>query len=67
MSDALHSIDCPYCGERFDTAVDASALVPHGHEEYIEDCPVCCRPIRFQLHADHAGELIEINTARDDD
>jgi hypothetical protein len=32
---------CPHCGEEVDTAPDpggGAAL------EYIEDCPVCCRP-----------------------
>jgi hypothetical protein len=32
---------CPHCGEEVDTAPD-----PGGGEqmEYVEDCPVCCRP-----------------------
>lgn len=35
---------CPHCGEPIDTYPD-----PGGGElqEYIEDCSVCCRPIRF--------------------
>jgi hypothetical protein len=34
---------CPHCGEEVDTDPD-----PGGGEEqeYIEDCPVCCRPNR---------------------
>ena len=38
------AIECPYCGEIIDTFPD-----PGGGErqEYIEDCSVCCRPIRF--------------------
>lgn len=32
---------CPHCGEQVDTAPDPGG----GHEqEYVEDCPVCCRP-----------------------
>jgi hypothetical protein len=35
---------CPHCGEAVDTAPD-----PGGgfHQEYVEDCPVCCRPNRI--------------------
>jgi hypothetical protein len=35
---------CPYCGQTIEIYVD-----PGGGErqEYIEDCSVCCRPIRF--------------------
>ena len=35
---------CPHCGEEVDTDPD-----PGGgdEQEYIEDCPVCCRPNRI--------------------
>ncbi len=36
-------VDCPYCGERIDILIDCSV----SHQDYIEDCQVCCRPIRF--------------------
>lgn len=36
-------ISCPYCGETITVLIDNS--VPH--QEYIEDCQVCCRPIEF--------------------
>jgi hypothetical protein len=32
---------CPYCGEPVDLLVDGS--VPE--QRYVEDCPVCCRPM----------------------
>jgi hypothetical protein len=40
----FNSVQCPHCGEPIDTYPD-----PGGGErqEYIEDCSVCCRPIRF--------------------
>jgi hypothetical protein len=40
----VSAVECPYCGEPVDTWPD-----PGGGEsqEYIEDCSVCCRPIRF--------------------
>jgi hypothetical protein len=37
-------LDCPHCGEPTDTAVDPGA---GERQEYVEDCVVCCRPIRF--------------------
>ena len=56
-------VECPYCGEAFDSLVDCSG----GSQRYIEDCPVCCRPIEFQAEVDGAGELIGLMTHRDDD
>lgn len=54
------TIPCPYCGERIEIMVDASA----GDQRYIEDCQVCCRPISIdvwvdtddQAHVSVAGE-----------
>lgn len=44
-------IQCPYCGEIIEILVDGS--VPH--QEYIEDCQVCCRPIRLDVAVDDSG------------
>lgn len=47
------TIDCPYCGESFSTQVDLSA----GSQNYVEDCAVCCRPIRFvAVYDEELGE-----------
>ncbi|EGV30070.1 hypothetical protein ThidrDRAFT_2991 [Thiorhodococcus drewsii AZ1] len=56
-------VECPYCGEDFDTLVDSSA----GSQHYIEDCPVCCHPIEFQAEVDGDGNLIALEVQRDDD
>ncbi len=45
-------IGCPYCGERIDIALDASA----GGQQYVEDCQVCCRPIVLLMEVDGDGE-----------
>jgi hypothetical protein len=37
-------LDCPFCGERISMLLDLSA----GGQSYIEDCEVCCRPIRVR-------------------
>ncbi|TWI06183.1 Cysteine-rich CPXCG [Luteimonas cucumeris] len=61
MLDSL-AVQCPYCGERFDALVDASA----GDAAYVEDCPVCCRPIELRLQLDEAGQILALHATRDD-
>lgn len=56
------TIQCPHCGERFETVADASA----GDAEYVEDCFVCCRPITVRLHVGHDGDLAGWDAGRDD-
>ncbi len=34
-------IQCPYCGEQLDVAIDWSVT----RQEYIEDCQICCKPM----------------------
>jgi hypothetical protein len=54
-------IRCPFCGEPFEALVDASA----GAAEYVEDCPVCCRPIEMRLQVGQGGELDGLDVERD--
>lgn len=35
---------CPYCAEQVDTDLDVGGGLA---QDYIEDCPVCCRPNRI--------------------
>ncbi len=55
-------LDCPYCGEPFETLVDLSA----GSAAYIEDCPVCCQPIELQAELDAHGALVTLSASRGD-
>ena len=41
-------VQCPYCWEHFVLLVDASV----DHQQYVEDCEVCCRPIDFTVVVD---------------
>jgi len=43
---------CDACGEEIVIAIDPSA---GAEQEYVEDCPVCCRPnvIRVRFDEDH--------------
>ena len=60
---SLHSIQCPYCGETFETEIDASA----GSQEYVEDCYVCCRPIVFRVEISADGVLMAIEARRENE
>jgi len=51
----LSDLVCPHCGEPLETYPD-----PGGGEEqdYVEDCAVCCRPIRFlAVYDEDLGEF----------
>jgi hypothetical protein len=50
------TISCPYCGELIDVLVDCSA----GHQEYVEDCSVCCRPIVLDIAVEDS-EIVGID------
>lgn len=45
------SVTCPYCGESVELLADPSA----GDQRYVEDCPVCCRPMEVRVTVDSAG------------
>jgi len=47
---------CPYCGERCEAVLDLSG----GDQEYTEDCPVCCKPIRFKLQTDGREWMLDV-------
>jgi hypothetical protein len=57
------TVECPYCGETFATTADCSG----GSQRYIEDCPVCCRPIEFTIVTGPDQELVSLSTGREDD
>ena len=54
------SVQCPHCGEAFETAVDLSA----GSFRYVEDCQVCCQPIELAGEVDEDGVLVEVTAGR---
>jgi hypothetical protein len=46
------SYRCAFCGEEIVVPVDLTA----GEEqEYVEDCPVCCRPHLIRITVDGRG------------
>jgi hypothetical protein len=36
---------CPYCWEQISMLIDSSQK----HQDYIEDCEICCNPIRLSI------------------
>jgi hypothetical protein len=48
MTLPVESIYCPYCGEAIDVVIDDSVE----HQQYVEDCWVCCRPINIEVMVD---------------
>jgi hypothetical protein len=55
-ADTEAEVSCPYCG-----ATNEIALDPGGgaEQEYVEDCPVCCRPwqVRVSYQEDGTAEV----------
>ena len=49
----FESIQCPYCGEPIDLFIDDSV----DHQQYVEDCPVCCRPNVIHVEIEEDGEV----------
>jgi cysteine-rich CPXCG protein len=47
---------CPHCWETINLTLDLS--IPE--QSYIEDCPVCCRPMRVS-YSSADGELVEFS------
>jgi hypothetical protein len=50
-------IQCPHCGEIYQTMIDTS----QGDHSTIEDCPVCCRPIQLNVSCE-AGEVFSVES-----
>ncbi|HUO20218.1 MAG TPA: CPXCG motif-containing cysteine-rich protein [Steroidobacteraceae bacterium] len=54
------AVRCPWCGERLETRVDATA----GDGAYIEDCEVCCRPLELSVERADNGALLSVAVRR---
>lgn len=48
-----HYFYCPYCGAEISMLIDSSVL----KQDYVEDCEVCCNPIRIQCEIEE-GEVV---------
>lgn len=52
-------VDCLSCGEPFTLSVDTTG----GRDQsYVEDCPVCCRPMQIRVQC-REGDVISVEMA----
>ena len=49
-------VQCPFCGQTFELAVDVS--VPS--QRFTTDCEVCCRPFEVQAECED-GEVMSLD------
>lgn len=55
-------VGCPYCGESIELAVEAA----DGRQHYIEDCPVCCRPMDVLVEIGEDGvPIVQVESEND--
>jgi hypothetical protein len=52
------TVQCPYCGQSFDVAVDTS--IPD--QRFTTDCEVCCRPFEVTVECGD-GEILSLTVA----
>jgi hypothetical protein len=51
-ADLAAEVRCPYCGELSEIGLDPGS---GAHQQYVEDCPVCCQPWRVEVRYDDTG------------
>jgi hypothetical protein len=57
------TVQCPYCAESVELTLDPGSGT---HQQYIEDCPVCCRPWTVSVSYDEDGTAHVFVDASDD-
>lgn len=55
MEEVEQRFRCPHCNEWISMILDTSV---EGHQTYIEDCEVCCRPIQIS-YSSAGGEIVD--------
>lgn len=53
---------CPYCGEHCQVTLDPGG---GARQEYVEDCPVCCRP--WRVTAEWRGGVASVRLETEDE
>ena len=56
-------VSCPYCGEDAELSVDETA---GRRQDYVEDCPVCCRPWSVTVRRDADGDWAAVLRTSDE-
>lgn len=55
-------VQCPYCGELIECLIDCSIA----HQQYIEDCQVCCKPMVITASVTPQGKLNVVVSSEND-
>jgi hypothetical protein len=50
--DETLTLQCPYCGQMIELYIDTGGGT---HQDYVEDCPVCCRPWQVNVQTEEDG------------
>lgn len=50
------SVQCPYCGQNFELAVDTTVPL----QSFVTDCEVCCRPMEVVVECS-SGEILSLD------
>lgn len=55
-ADMAGQVTCPYCGAESEVALDPGS---GASQQYVEDCPVCCRPwtVTVTYRSDGAADI----------
>jgi hypothetical protein len=53
------TVECASCGEAFALSIDTTG---GGVQDYVEDCPVCCRPMEIRVRC-RPGEVLSVQIA----
>lgn len=61
--DSVITVECPYCWESYESAVDLTL----GHQAYVEDCQICCNSISVDILVSASGFEAEVSTRRIDE
>ncbi len=56
-----HDATCPHCWERITLTLDLSV----SEQSYVEDCPVCCKPLLVSYSTSNA-EVAEFSVEASD-
>ncbi len=54
---------CPYCWQSLTLLLDPSI----SEVDYVEDCHICCQPIRVQARVVETGEVEWIEASRENE
>ncbi len=54
-------MECPFCAERIGILIDCSVE----HQQYTEDCQVCCSPMLISIEIDPEGHISRVDAQQE--